>query len=99
MKEIFWSSIENARELGSFIFVCLALIVWVGVKACFSICHDAICTFFLTVFRFPRFDGQKDWSRLARWHAVVLESEANRDAPSPNKPGLRRSCVSGYPLR
>jgi hypothetical protein len=47
MKEIFWSSIENARELGSFIFVCLALIIWVGVKACFSICHDAICTFFL----------------------------------------------------
>ena len=59
MKEIFWSSIENARELGSFTFVCLALIIWVAVRACFSICHDAICTFFLTALRFTRFDGPK----------------------------------------
>lgn len=47
------SKLENDATCG------LALIIWVGVKACFSICHDAICTFFLTALRFTRFDGPK----------------------------------------
>jgi hypothetical protein len=42
MKNIFWSKIGYGRELGSFIFVCVALVIWVGVRACVSIFQDAI---------------------------------------------------------
>ena len=42
MKEIFWDRAEDARKLGSFAFVCLAIVIWVGARACFSFCEDAI---------------------------------------------------------
>ncbi len=42
MKEIFWSSVKETRKLGSFAFVCLAIVIWVGVKACFAFFQDAI---------------------------------------------------------
>jgi hypothetical protein len=38
MKEI----VEYTRGLGSFTFVCLALVIWVVGRACFSIFEDAI---------------------------------------------------------
>jgi hypothetical protein len=37
-----WSTMGNTRELGSFTFVCLALVIWVVGRACFSIFQDAI---------------------------------------------------------
>jgi hypothetical protein len=42
MKEIFWSSVKETRKLGSFAFVCLAIVIWVGVKALFAFFQDAI---------------------------------------------------------
>ena len=42
MKEIFWGSVKEARKLGSFAFVCLAIVIWVGVKAFFAFFQDAI---------------------------------------------------------
>lgn len=42
MKEIFWGSVNEVRKLGSFAFVCLAIVIWVGVKACFAFFQDAI---------------------------------------------------------
>jgi hypothetical protein len=42
MKDIFWGSVKEARKLGSFAFVCLAIVIWVGVKSCFAFFQDAI---------------------------------------------------------
>jgi hypothetical protein len=42
MKDILWGSVKEARKLGSFTFVCLAIVIWVGVKSCFAFFQDAI---------------------------------------------------------
>jgi hypothetical protein len=42
MKEIFWGRVEDARKLGSFAFVCLAIVIWVGARACYAFFQDAI---------------------------------------------------------
>jgi hypothetical protein len=42
MKDIILGGIEDTRELGSFVFVCLALVIWVGARACLAIFQDAI---------------------------------------------------------
>jgi hypothetical protein len=42
MKEIFSDRVEDARKLGSFVFVCLAVVIWVGTRACFAFFQEAI---------------------------------------------------------
>jgi hypothetical protein len=42
MKKIFWGSVIEVRKLGSFAFVCLAIIIWVGVRMCLAFFQDAI---------------------------------------------------------
>jgi hypothetical protein len=42
MKDILWGSVKEARKLGSFAFVCLAIVIWVGVKSCLAFFQDAI---------------------------------------------------------
>jgi hypothetical protein len=42
MKDILWGGVKEARKLGSFAFVCLAIVIWVGVKSCFAFFQDAI---------------------------------------------------------
>ena len=42
MKEISWGRFEDARKLGSFVFVCLAIVIWVGARVCFAFFQDAI---------------------------------------------------------
>ena len=37
-----WERVEDARKLGSFVFVCLALIIWIGARACFAFFQEAI---------------------------------------------------------
>jgi hypothetical protein len=41
MKEILSNTVEDARKLGSFIFVCLAIVVWIA-RACFAFFEEAI---------------------------------------------------------
>jgi hypothetical protein len=42
MKKIFWGSVIEVRKLGSFAFVCLAIVIWVGVRTCLAFFQDAI---------------------------------------------------------
>jgi hypothetical protein len=42
VKEIFWAALKKLRKLGSFAFVCFAIVIWLGVKACFAFFQDAI---------------------------------------------------------
>jgi hypothetical protein len=42
MKEILSATVEDARKLGSFIFVCLAIVIWIGARACFAFFQEAI---------------------------------------------------------
>jgi hypothetical protein len=42
MKEIFWERAEHARNFGSFAFVCLAIVIWIGARACFAFFEEAI---------------------------------------------------------
>jgi hypothetical protein len=42
MKEIFSDRVKDARKLGSFIFVCLAIVIWIGARACFAFFEEAI---------------------------------------------------------
>jgi hypothetical protein len=42
MKEIFCDRVEDARKLGSFAFASLAIVICVGVRACFALFQEAI---------------------------------------------------------
>jgi hypothetical protein len=36
MNESFWDRVEGAWNLGSAAFVCLAIVVWIGARACYA---------------------------------------------------------------
>jgi hypothetical protein len=40
MKEIIFGSFKEAHKLGSFVFACLAIVIWVGVKALLAFFQD-----------------------------------------------------------
>jgi hypothetical protein len=42
MKESFWDRVEDARNLGSAAFVCLAIVIWIGARACYAFFQEAI---------------------------------------------------------
>jgi hypothetical protein len=42
MKEIFSDRVEDARKLGSFVFACLAIVIWIGARASFAFFQEAI---------------------------------------------------------
>jgi hypothetical protein len=42
MTAIFSRVAKDVRELGGFVFVCLAIIIWIGTKACFEFFKEAI---------------------------------------------------------
>jgi hypothetical protein len=42
MKKIFFHRVEDAQKLGSFAFACLAIVIWVGGRACFAFFQEAI---------------------------------------------------------
>jgi hypothetical protein len=42
MKKIFFHRFEDARKLGGFAFACLAIVIWVGTRACFAFFQEAI---------------------------------------------------------
>jgi hypothetical protein len=42
MKEIFWDRAKDARKLGSVAVVCLAIVIWIGARACFAFFQEAI---------------------------------------------------------
>jgi hypothetical protein len=42
MNESFWDKVADARNLGSAAFVCLAIVVWIGARACYAFFQEAI---------------------------------------------------------
>lgn len=42
MKANVWGRVEDARKLGSFALACLAIVIWVGARACYAFFQDAI---------------------------------------------------------
>jgi hypothetical protein len=42
MKEIFFHRVEDARKLAGFASACLAIVIWVGSRACFAFFQEAI---------------------------------------------------------
>jgi len=41
-RDLFGAALKKLRKLGSFAFVRFAIVIWVGVKACFAFFQDAI---------------------------------------------------------
>jgi len=42
MKEIFSDRVKDARNLGSCAFVCFAIVIWIGARACLAFFQEAI---------------------------------------------------------
>jgi hypothetical protein len=42
MKKVFFHRVEDAWKLGGFAFACLAIVIWVGARACFALFQEAI---------------------------------------------------------
>jgi hypothetical protein len=72
MKEIFWDRAEDARNLGSFVFVRFAILIWIGARACFAFFEEAI---FYSLQEWFLSRNQRPQPRQARFNCRVVAKQ------------------------
>jgi hypothetical protein len=72
MKQIFWNRAEDARNLGSVAVVCLAVVIWIGARACFAIFEEAI---FYSLQEWFLSRNQRRQPRQAKFNRRVLAKQ------------------------
>jgi hypothetical protein len=80
MKDIFSGSVKEARKLGSFAFVCLAIVIWVGVKALLAFFQDAILHS-LQEWLLSRNLGHRPPEATSNYRAVTKQAEITTSRP------------------
>jgi len=79
MKKIFSHRVEDARKLGSFAFACLAIVIWVGARACFAFFQEAIFS------AFPEWlllrNQRREPQQAGFIYRVAAKREASASAP------------------
>jgi hypothetical protein len=94
MKKSFWERAEDARKLGSFVFVCLAIVTWICTRACFAFFQEAIFyslkEWLLSPNRFRRVDRASCRNRCVAkrlWPATPGPRASSHAQPQPGSLG------------
>jgi hypothetical protein len=79
MKKIFFHRVKDAWKLGSFAFACLAIVIWVGARACFAFFQEAI---FSSLQEWLLLRNQRREPQQAGFiYRVAAEGDASASAP------------------
>jgi len=79
MKNIFFHRVDDARKLGSFAFACLAIVIWVGARACFAFFQEVI---FSSLQEWLLLRNQRREPQQAGFiYRIAAKSEASASAP------------------